>query len=236
MSSLFGFLKGILIGAGAILPGISSGVLCVVFGIYDKLVDSVINFFKDWRKNLIFLLPIIAGGFAGVLTFSKLLIFLFDEYLLPTKFAFIGLILGSTPILLKKANTDGVKIKNLLFFFITFTLSIILIIAEKNIGLHDMQSYENSFLLLILAGFCMSAGVVIPGVSSTAILMMFGVYTTYLTSISILNLSVLIPMGIGLIIGSLIFLKLIEICFKRYNSRNIFCNNWFYPRICFCFI
>ena len=43
--------KGILIGAGCILPGISSGVLCVIFGIYEKILDSILNFFKDIRKR-----------------------------------------------------------------------------------------------------------------------------------------------------------------------------------------
>ena len=45
------FFIGILIGGGAILPGISSGVLCVIFGIYEKLLDSILNFFKDIKKN-----------------------------------------------------------------------------------------------------------------------------------------------------------------------------------------
>jgi len=55
------FLKGTAIGAGAILPGISSGVLCVIFGIYQKLVDSVLGIFKDFKNNFIFLLPIGIG-------------------------------------------------------------------------------------------------------------------------------------------------------------------------------
>lgn len=55
--------KGIALGAGAILPGISSGVLCVVFGIYEKLIDSILGFFKDINGNLKFLLPLLARDF-----------------------------------------------------------------------------------------------------------------------------------------------------------------------------
>ena len=68
--------KGILIGAGCILPGISSGVLCVVFGIYEKLLDSILNFFKDVHKNFKFLLPIALGGIIGIISFSKILQFI----------------------------------------------------------------------------------------------------------------------------------------------------------------
>lgn len=55
--------KGIALGAGAILPGISSGVLCVVFGIYEKLIDSILGFFKDIKGNLKFLLPLLSRCF-----------------------------------------------------------------------------------------------------------------------------------------------------------------------------
>lgn len=61
MSFIYDFFKGILIGSGAILPGISSGVLCVIFGIYDKLVSSIIHFFNNIKKNFKFLFPIILG-------------------------------------------------------------------------------------------------------------------------------------------------------------------------------
>ena len=71
MNFLINCLKGVAIGAGAILPGISSGVLCVIFGIYEKLLDSILNFFKDIKNNIKFLLPIILGDFfRGVKTRS----------------------------------------------------------------------------------------------------------------------------------------------------------------------
>ena len=62
MKFLFNYIKGILIGAGAIIPGISSGVLCVIFGIYETLLNSILNFFKDWKTNIKFLTPFILGG------------------------------------------------------------------------------------------------------------------------------------------------------------------------------
>lgn len=102
MKFILDVIKGVFIGSGAILPGISSGVFCVIFGIYEKLVDSVLNIFKDFKKNFAFLFPIALGGIIGVLLVSKLLKFLFATYPMPTNFCFIGLIIGSMPILLKK--------------------------------------------------------------------------------------------------------------------------------------
>jgi len=91
------------LGFGAILPGISSGVFCVAFGIYEKLVDSMLGFFKDIKKNSRFLFPILFGAFVGVLVFSNILKVLFANFYVPTSFAFMGLILGTLPLVWKQA-------------------------------------------------------------------------------------------------------------------------------------
>ena len=77
MQFIKNYLKGVAIGSGAILPGISSGVLCVVFGIYEKLLDSVLNFFKNIKENFKFIFPIALGGISGVILFGNLLNYLF---------------------------------------------------------------------------------------------------------------------------------------------------------------
>ena len=114
MKFLIDYMKGILIGSGAILPGISSGVFCVIFGIYEKLINSVLNLFHDFKKSFTFLLPIGLGGITGVLLVGKLLNFFFNEYPMPTKFCFIGLILGSIPVLFRQANQkNGFRLHSL---------------------------------------------------------------------------------------------------------------------------
>ena len=97
--------KGICIGAGAILPGISSGVLCVIFGIYDKLIESILGLFHNFKKNFLFLLPIGIGGIIGIILLGNVLKFFFHAYPMPTKYTFMGLILGSIPLLIKKIHT-----------------------------------------------------------------------------------------------------------------------------------
>ena len=89
MKFLFNYIKGILIGAGAIIPGISSGVLCVIFGIYETLLNSILNFFKDWKTNIKFLTPFILGGLTGIIIFSNIILFLFERYPEITSFTLI---------------------------------------------------------------------------------------------------------------------------------------------------
>ena len=201
MNFILDFFKGILIGAGAILPGISSGVFCVIFGIYEKLVNSILNLFHDFKKNIIFLFPLALGGIVGVLLVGKLLNFLFRAYPMPTKFCFIGLILGSVPILFKKANgSKGFRLHYLTFLIFAFLLGVLSIRLEKILPqLFNIQLSNSYFFYLISAGFLMSVGIVVPGVSSSVILMSLGVYTTYLNAVSSINFHILFPLGIGIL-------------------------------------
>ncbi len=173
MKFLIDYCKGILIGSGAILPGISSGVFCVILGIYEKLIDSVLNLFHDFKKNVIFLLPIGLGGITGVLLVGKLLNFLFNEYPMPTKFCFIGLILGSIPVLFKQANQkNGFRLSHLIFLVIAFFIGFLSVKLETILpNLINLDLGENNFFYFILSGFLMAIGIVVPGVSSSVILM-----------------------------------------------------------------
>lgn len=222
MNFLYNILIGILIGAGAILPGISSGVLCVIFGIYDRLIDSILSFFKNIKENFKFLFPICIGIGVGIVLFGNILKALFLLYDVQIKFAFMGLILGGLPSLIKIANSKkGFRLHYLLYTIISFSVSISLILLEKYINIYTIVDSQNT-LFLMFSGFTMSSGVVIPGISSTVLLMLLGTYDIYLNAVSSINISILLPMGIGLIIGGLSFLKLIQYAFGHYFSQTYY--------------
>ena len=222
MTFLRNCAMGIAIGSGAILPGISSGVFCVIFGIYEKLIDSILNFFKFPKKNFKFLLPIFIGMFIGVFIFSNLINYFLIKIPLQTKSIFIGLILGSIPSLFKEVNKNyKFKLKYLLFTLISFILGILSVFLESNIST-NIASVNFNFLYLLLSGFLMSIGVIVPGVSSTVILMLMGVYSSYISSISSLYFPILIPLGIGLILGSIIFMKITNFLLKKFYIQTFY--------------
>lgn len=221
MKFIKNFFKGILIGAGCILPGISSGVLCVIFGIYDLLLDSVLNFFHDIKKNFAFLCPIALGGLIGLIEFSKLLQYLLSKYTMQTKSIFVGLIFGGVIILLKNeiAKKEWKK-QNIIYFLITFAIGTFMVYLEKKLQIRNLESV--SFLYLTLSGFLMSIGIVVPGVSSTIILMLLGTYSYYLNSVSNLYFPILIPMLIGVVVGSLVFMKIIKRLLENHYEKTMF--------------
>lgn len=216
------YLKGLAIGSGAILPGISSGVLCVIFGIYEKLLDSVLNFFKDIKKNSLFLFPIILGTICGVILFGNVLNYLFYSYPIQIKSIFIGLILGSIPSLIKTVNEKNkFRLSYIFYLIISFSIGLFSILLENKLCINVMYNYN--FLYLILCGIAMSIGVIVPGISSTIILMILGVYSTYLYSVSNIYLPILIPLGIGLIIGCLICMKITKVLLDKFYAKTFYC-------------
>ena len=222
MNGFLNIIKGIFIGAGAIVPGVSSGVLCVIFGIYEKLLDAVLNFFKDIKQNIKFLFPIALGVGIGVLLFSNMLNYFLYEFPIQTKSIFIGLIIGTIPSLIKEVNEkEKFKPQNVIFLFIALAIGIITVVLENR--MHTITNLDNiSIMYLVMCGAIMSVGIVVPGVSSTIILMLLGVYSVYLQSVANLYLPVLIPLGIGLILGSIIVMKLTKKLLEKYYAQTFY--------------
>ena len=189
------------------------------FGLYEKIVDSIIHFFQNIKKNLRFLTPIAIGVFLGVFLFGNVLKILFNKFYMATCFAFIGLILGSLKLVIKQADFKKITFLHFITFAITFSLSIYLIVLEKTLNF-SMNISSNTYL--IIAGILMSAGIVIPGISKTVILMILGIYPMYLSAVSTLNINFLLPIGLGLLIGGIIFLTLIHFLFRFVKSYTYF--------------
>ena len=104
---------------------------------------------------------------------------------------------------------------------ISLVVGIILVILEKHLP-HSTNNSEFSFIFLVFAGLMMSAGIIIPGVSNTLILMLLGVYDAYLASISCLYFPFLFPLGIGVVIGSIFFMKLTKHLLDNYYTQTFF--------------
>ena len=166
MKSLLNFMKGIFIGSAAILPGISSGVICMVLGLYEKLLDSILIFLKDIKSNFKFLFPIAIGILVGIILFSNILLYCFNLIPCQTKSLFIGLLLGSIYVLtlsnLEYENTKKNKSKYS-SFLICLLIGLGLIYLENIINVNP-EYLPNKFsaLFLIFSGFLMSIGIVVP--------------------------------------------------------------------------
>lgn len=231
MSFIINMIFGAIIGIANIIPGVSGGTMAVMLNIYDKLIASVTELRKNFKKSILFLIPIVIGGGVGIVAFSKLLEYLLDSHPMPTFFFFIGLIAGSIPLVFRKASETKfrpVSIIPFVIFFIIMTVLAFVNTDEAEVGstMLEMNVFNWFYLFFgsILAAMCM----IIPGVSGSMILMMIGLYPTVLLSISHLTKSpmnsivTLIPVGLGVIVGILGGAKIIDLCIKKFPQMTFY--------------
>lgn len=220
-------LKGIIIGAGKIIPGVSGGMLAITLNVYDKGINSISNFFKDIRGNLTFILTVSIGIIISILSISKIIKYTLEHYYLPTMLLFIGMIIGGIPSIINEAKKEK-SLKNIIIMLIPFII-IFLLSITCNVAYNNSDKNIN-FISLILIGIVDAITMIIPGISGTAILMMLGYYDIIITSFSTLtnltilssNMAIIIPFGIGLIFGVIVLSKIIDYFLNKYRISSYY--------------
>lgn len=209
------FLKGIIVGMGGIAPGLSGSVLLVIFGLYQKTITAIGTLFKDFKKNLMFLVPLFLGFGVGVLLFSKIVDFLLANFEMYTRFAFLGLVLGTIPLFYKEVKKEGFQKKYYLYILVAAIAGFSLFFFNGNLfpTITDPNLVQSVFLGVAVAGSS-----IVPGVDSAVILSSLGLYELYVSSIANLNFSVLIPAGIGLVVGVLVISFIMNLLIKRFYT------------------
>ena len=227
---LINFIKGFILGIANVIPGVSGGTMAVSMGLYELILSSIGNFFKNIKGNFIKLLPIILGILVAIVSTSKLVTYALTNYKAQTLCLFIGLIFGGVSLIMKKIKGKGSKINYLIFFIVFFfVISLnflktgLIEISFTNMGIID-------YLLLLVMGFIASSAMVIPGISGSFILMVLGYYDKIIYTVSTItdfsklgsNLLILVPFGIGVIIGIVFMAKLITNLIKKYETKTYF--------------
>lgn len=209
-------LQGIILGAAAIIPGFSGGVLAVMMGIYDKLTEILSNPFRNFKKNVIFLLPLGVGAAIGILFFAHLIQFLFQKYFISVMYTFIGLVGGGIPFVFQKANEQGFRKSYILLFIISFSVILLLKFLEGMIPEVTWKKENLDFPMLFFYGVILGFGSIIPGLTTSFLLIYFGVFDSLIQAVTMLNLKLLLPVGGGFIFCILLTANLIHFLFRRF--------------------
>ncbi len=220
MEFLKRMLYGAVIGVANVIPGVSGGTMAVILGIYDKLLESIS--FKNLKRNILFLLPVALGGGAGILALSKTIKFVLANYPIATNFAFIGLILGSIPMIWKRArNPQGetsVSPLNVVFFAAAFALMLLLAFLNRDSIENTVQTQLTPVLTiqLFFASIASAFSMLLPGISGSFVMLLLGCYSTIISAVSDLNIILLLPVAAGCVVGLLLGALLISKLMKKY--------------------
>lgn len=212
---MINFLKGIIVGLGGVAPGLSGSVLLIIFGLYQKTLEALATLFKDFKKNIQFLLPLLLGMGVGVLLFSKILNYFLTNHEVPTRFAFLGLIVGTVPLFYREVKKEGFSNK----YYILISLSALFGFFLFTFNPNNFQQVTNPTLFQsILLGVAVAATAIIPGVDPAVLLSTLGFYEMYVESLASVNLQVLLPMVVGLAIGAVLISFIMTYLLKHFYT------------------
>lgn len=223
--------KGFVIGIANIIPGVSGGTLAITLGIYERLIKAISHFFTNLKENIKFLVPIAVGAVLSLLILSNVIGYALDHYPIPTTLLFVGLIFGGVPLLYRHVKTEKKSGSNLLIFFITFAIvTIFAFLKEGNFSVDLSNLNLFGYILLFIVGMVAAATMVIPGISGSFMLMLLGYYQPIINTIRNLtrfddltkSFMILIPFGIGVLVGIVLIAKLIEFLLEKYEVQTYF--------------
>lgn len=212
---LIRLLKGLAVGIGAILPGLSGGVLAVIFNIYDPMLKFLGNLKRHFKENVLYFIPIGIGGVVGVVLFSVFVEQAFGKYAAQFTCLFIGFVAGTFPSLFNAAGKEGRDKGD----WLILTLSAIGIFLIMLVGSSSLTAVTPSFFAWVFSGALIGLGVIVPGMSPSNFLIYFGLYDKMAAGISSFNFGVIIPLAIGVLACVLLFAKAANYLFGRYYSK-----------------
>ena len=225
-------LRGMVIGIANVIPGLSGGTLMVSMGIYDKLILVLTHFIKRMKEAIALLVPIAIGMLLSIAIFAKIFSeILFPKFPLQTNLFFIGLIIGGIPVIYKKVKGNSIRLPQIIAFVLLFAIVVgFSLVGEGGGASADITFSVGNVLKLFGVGIIAAVTMVIPGVSGSMIMMILGYYNTIIDTVNAFinalksfdipamldTFVVLVPFGIGVVVGAVAVAKLIEFMLNKF--------------------
>ncbi|MFA7565791.1 MAG: DUF368 domain-containing protein [Alkalispirochaeta sp.] len=217
--------RGAAIGAANTVPGVSGGTIAVVTGIYDRLIHAAGNIFtRNWKNHLSFLFPVLVGIFLGIVGFAWVIEFGLDRAPEQTFFFFIGLIGGSVPFVYGQVRGEPARPMDIAIGLIALGVLVVqALYGNRPIGDAVTAVTITTVLPLMGAGVIASATMIIPGVSGSFVLLIIGMYSTFLQAVRQVNFPVLAVLIVGAVIGLVSVSKGMSLLLSRYPRQTYWC-------------
>lgn len=218
MNIISTILKGLWVGATMTVPGVSGGTMALVVGIYEKLIHAINGIRKRPKENILFLLQFLLGAGVGFLVFARCITYLLSSEQTGevTRFIFMGIVAGGIPLLVKETGMQKVKFKHILFLLLGIGVVLGLMLLPKDLS--SSGEGIGYYLMQILAGFIVAVAMILPGISMTHMLYILGMYETVLEDVYTLQLLNLLPLVIGLLLGTFLTANLLEYLMEKHRE------------------
>lgn len=228
-------LAGVGIGVGSAIPGVSGGTIAVILKVYDKLLWAVSHIFKEFKKAVIYLLPILIGVVIALIPSIYLLDKALDGFVFAIVCLFAGFIIGSFPGVTDEVKGEKIKPSYIITLVITLIIALMLGVGSVLLKADATNLFINPswwvYLVLFPIGVVASCALVVPGVSGSMVLLIIGVYDPLISSTvqtvkdcfsgNFSNLGIqfglLACFAIGVIVGFYFISKLMHYLLDKYH-------------------
>lgn len=215
-------LKGFIIGSSMSVPGVSGGTMAIILGIYDRMIQAVSSFFKDIKGNMLFLLKVAVGGVLGIGSLSFVIQWLLEKIPIPVSFFFVGAVVGGIPIIGKKIfeneSEKKLKAKQVICFLAGFAMVIAISFLPKGLMQVRMDLSVEALIFWAITGVVVALALVLPGISTSHMLLVLGLYQTTLAAISEFDIAFLMCLAVSIVIGVFLTTKPLEWLMNTYTS------------------
>lgn len=207
-------LKGLIVGATMIVPGISGGSMAMILGIYDRLISAISSFRKNVKGNLWFLVLFAVGAGMGMFFFASPLSWLLENYKMPAMYFFLGAVFGGIPMIEKKSSIQ--KFSWDVFAYIAAGAVCVMLFSAIPDSTFGTEKGNGHWLILLITGVISATALVLPGISISHFLLILGLYDGLLQAVRNFDFGFLLPMGAGLLLGIVLFSRFLEYAMIRY--------------------
>ncbi len=211
-------VKGFIVGSSMMIPGVSGGSMAMILGEYDRLISSIPSLFsrKTFLESLKYLSVFVLAALAGIVIVARPLEILINRYALIIMYLFLGAVCGTIPMMVRKAHSEGFDLKSLVCVILGIILVFSIELIPEGILNPSLDSGFFDILIQVFGGILVSVGLVLPGISTSYLLLVLGLYEPIIEALSNNQFTLLIPIVLGLLVGILALTKILEIAMSRY--------------------
>ena len=217
------FINGVVTGIASILPGVSGGLILVLCGSYERLIEDISELRQKIRPEFFFLVAIASGLLVGMLACTLFLDWTLDRFAAPMMAFFFGLIVAQIPEVWKLTGYEkGSKISVASIVCLAVGLGIIITLMVVNGGGRVVDTDDHSvgnMVLFALCGIVLAVSKVMPGISGSSLLIALGLFEVTISSVAHLDMYFIAPLCVGLLIGLFGFAKVMDMCLKRFRTE-----------------
>lgn len=217
-NSLQLMIKGFIIGSSMSVPGVSGGTMAIILGIYDRMIQAISGFLKDIKKNVLFLLKIGVGGIVGICSLSLLIKWLLEKAPVPVSFFFIGAVVAGIPVIMRKIHKSR-YISTIFFFMVGLAAVVGISFLPEGLMQVRMDLSVQTLIFWAITGVVVALALVLPGISTSHMLVVLGLYEATLSAISGFDIMFLVFLLVSVLAGVFLTTKPLEWLMNKYTTQ-----------------